>query len=181
MQETVKIPLRDKIISLKINSFDTDVDVDDILKIDYANIMGEVLTFPVLMNRIGLLKAEQEEIVSYAKLDLEIYQAQLSEEKRKSLTQPELDSKGNQKMSKPTVAEVDNAVLLDKKFRVKKEAFFRKQRDMAYIESLYWAAKSKDDKLNKLSNQLIPSEHEGDILEGTINGILIKMGEKLIR
>jgi len=176
MQETIKITVGDKIISLKVEGFDTDVEVDDLLRIDYSNIMGEILTFPVLLNRIGLLKADQEEVAAKAKLEVDILGARLSEQYRKKLTRIE-----NEKMKSPTVAEVENAVLLDEGFQLKKKSLFRKQRDLQYIDSLYWSAKSKDDKLNKMGGSLKPEDHTNMLLEGSINGVLIKVREPLIK
>ena len=63
-KEVITIELQSgRIAVLRLQSFDTKVDVDDILRIDYSNIMGEILTFPLMFNRIANLKAEQESIV----------------------------------------------------------------------------------------------------------------------
>ena len=53
------------------------------------------------------------------------------------------------------------------------------QRDRDYINSLYWSAKSKDDKLNKLSEKLRPDDFNKEIIEGKLNGISIKSTNKL--
>ena len=39
-QETIRMSFNDKIVTLKVTEFDTDIDMDDILKIDYSNIIG---------------------------------------------------------------------------------------------------------------------------------------------
>lgn len=176
MEETIKIPIGDKIISLKVQEFDTDVKVDDILRIDYANIMGEILTFPVLLNRIGLMRADVEEWVSKQKMEVEIKEATLREYYRKKLTRIE-----NEKQKSPTIPEIDGAIIMDQAFQNLKKILFRKQRDLEYINSLYWAARSKDDKLNKFSSSLKPEEHAQDILSGTINGIAIRVRDSLIK
>jgi len=182
MEELIKIPLGEKIISLKISNFDTDIDTDNITKIDFCNILGEILTFPVIMNRIGNLQAEVDSLVSEAKMELEIKSAELGEYYRKSLTKyTTVTGKDEKKVSLPTIAEVENSILLDPAYQNARKRYIRLQKEKQYIDSLYWSSKSKDDKLNKLSEKLRPEEFEKDILDGTINGIMIKMHEKLIK
>ena len=179
--EKMTIPLKDRIIVLQIQDFDTDIDTYDLTSIDYHNILGEILTFSVVMNRIGNLQADMDEIVEELKFDIEIKEASLSEYYRKELTKKTTDSKGNDKIKEPTIPEVKNAVLLDKAFDNLKRKLFRIQKEKKYIEALYWAIKSKDDKLNKLSEKLRPEEFEKEILEDTINDVIIKNKEKLIK
>ncbi|NCB03017.1 MAG: hypothetical protein EOM67_12745, partial [Spirochaetia bacterium] len=57
MAELIKIPIGDKIIVLKQEEFDTDINMDDITQIQYDNLYGEIVTVSALMNRIGILKA----------------------------------------------------------------------------------------------------------------------------
>ena len=166
------IELRTKTVVLTILPFDTDVDVDDLLKIDYSNLIGEILTFPVLLNRIMNLKADMQSIVNEDEVDLDVLEAQLKEQKRKLLT-----SNG----SKTTIAEVDAAVNMDASFIAKKKAHFAKQRNLGYLDALYWAAQSKSKLLEKISDKIRPSEFEGELLSDTINGIQIKFAKKAIK
>ena len=173
-RERIAIELKSgKTAVLTLQSFDTEMDIDDILRIDYSNIMGEILTFPLMFNRIANLKAEQENIVSETKLDLEIFEAQLTEEYRKKLT-------AGKDGGKVTIAEVESAVKLDKRYRTKKIHFFSVQKNYGYLDALYWGAQSKDTKLNRLSEKLRPDEFEKELLEDTINGIMIKISKKFI-
>ena len=137
--------------------------------------MAEILTFPVLMNRIGNLKSEIEEIFAETKLETEIKIAQLEEYYRKKLIGGD-----SQKQKSPTIAEVDTAVKIDPVYSNLKKRLIRVQREVATIDSLYWAAKSKDDKLNRLSDKIRPSEFEGEIVEDTINGVLIKVRKSIV-
>ena len=180
-EEIIKINLQNHIVSLKVQTFDGEIDIEDILKIDFTGIRNEIVTFPVIMNRLGLLRADQEEVTSRSKLDFEIYEAQLTEEKRKSLTSSDTDEKGKTKVSKPTKDEVDNAVLLDVRYRKKKEQYFANVKWMSYLDSVYWSAKDKSTKLDKLSEKLRPEEFEKELLEGVWNGVLIKCQQKLIQ
>jgi hypothetical protein len=179
--EVIKVPFATKIVSLKIGIFDTDVDVDDLLKIDYANMMGEILTFPVLLNRIGSLRAESMDMVAQAKMGFSIFEAQLKEEKRRNGVRTQADTKGVEKQVRLTADEVEGAMLMDPRWKAKRQELLGTEKNFQYIDSLYWAAKSKDDKLNKLTHSLKPEEFEQTILEGQINGVLIKCAEPLIK
>lgn len=171
-EEIVSIPYgTDKMLVMKITPFDTDIDVDDLLKIDYNNILGEILTFSVLFNRIAMLKADCQNIVNKSKVDLEVFEAELSEKKRNELTQLG---------AKVTVGEVDNAVKRDPGFIRKKKDYFEKVKNFDYIDALYWSAQSKSKLLEKISEKINPKEFEKEILEGTINGIMIKSVKRAI-
>lgn len=172
-EEKIVIELKkDKIAVLKIQAFDSELDIESILRIDYHNILGEILTFPVVFNRIANFKAEMENIVNKAKFNLEVLEAKLTEEKTK-----ELSSKSEKR---PTVKDVDSAVKLDERFKIATNEFFKLQKDLAYLESLYWSAQSKDSKLNRLSEKLRPEEFEKELIDDTINGVMIKMSKKVI-
>lgn len=180
-KEKVTLELPTKMVVLTLTAFDTDIDADQLTNIQYYNIIGEILTFPVIMNRIGNLKADMEQAVAEAKLDFQIFEAQQTEKMRKKMTFTVEGPKGGTKTDKPTKDEVENAVLMTTEFKVKKKQLFEIQKNLGYVESLYWASKSKDDKLNTLSAKLKPEEFEKDILEGTINGVLIQVRNKSIK
>lgn len=170
-KECLTIELKDKMIVLRTLPFDSDIDVDEILRIDHSNYLGEILTFPVLLNRIANLKAEQQNIVSETKNDLEIFEAQLTEEKRKILSAN----------GKTTISEVDVAVKTDPRYKVKKNNFFSKQRDLEYLDALYWSAQSKMNLLNKISDKIRPEEFSAELLEDVVNGVFIKASRKVIK
>lgn len=185
-EEIIKINLKTKIISLKILKFEEDIDIDSILKIAYHNIIGEILTFPVLMNKIGNLQAEMDEILEETKLEFEIKKADLEAFYRKDLIKKVKDGKdkdGNdkEKVVYPTIGEIDTAVIQDAVYQNLQKKIIRINKEKKIIDSFFWSAKSKDDKLNKISDKLRPEEFENDIIEDTLNGIQIKINEKLIK
>jgi hypothetical protein len=169
--ENLVVELKNKMVVLKILPFDTDIEVDEILKIDYHNIMGEILTFNVLFNRIANLKAEQDNIVSVSKMDLEAFEAQLYEEHKKKLL-----SDGE----KATEKALEMAITRDPRFTAKKKAHLEKVKNAAYLDSLYWAAQNKSGLLRSLSDKLRPEEFMGELLTDTINGVMIKATQKAI-
>lgn len=169
-------------VVLKVLPFDTDVNVNDILRIDYSNILGECLTFNVIFNRIANLKAEMQDLVNKSKFQLDIFTAELQEEYRKKLTSyGDADAKGKTKINKPTKDEVENAVLIDKRFQAKKNNHFELTKNLEYLESLYWSAQNKANLLKSMSDKLRPEEFMGELLQDTINGVMIKATEKLIK
>jgi hypothetical protein len=180
-QEKIVLELPNKMVVLTLTAFDTDVDVDQLTNIQYHNIIGEILTFPVIMNRVGNLKADMESLVAEAKLDFQIFEAQTQEQKRKELTFIVDGPKGGTKVDKPTATEVENAVILTPEYRVKKKHLFSLQKNLGYVESLYWSAKDKSSKLDILSAKLKPEEFENEILAGTINGVMIQTQSKSIK
>ena len=60
---------------LRIGEFDEDFDVEEFLKIDYSNLVGELVTFPIIENRIGIMLADAESKVNETKLNRDILEA----------------------------------------------------------------------------------------------------------
>lgn len=184
-QEIINLQLRNKSVLLRLIPFDTDIDIDDLLQIHYHNLYGELLTCQVLMNRVGNIKAEMEEIIALSKLEVEVYYATMCEQFRKSLTRIDksVTKKGDVEKTTykaPTKDEVENSVLIDKGYQIKKQNHFRRQKDLSYIESLYWSVKEKCDNIKRLSEKVKPEEFEKLILEESINGVQIKLKKALI-
>ena len=50
-----------------------------------------------------------------------------------------------------------------------------------YIISIFSSSNAKDDKLSKLSLTLQESDVSDSVLEGRVNNVTIKRGEKLIK
>lgn len=180
-KEIIQLEFGSKMVTLRVSEFETDVDMDEILNIDFANIIGEILTFPVVVNRIGVLRADMENEVNRKKFDLEVYKAQTMESLRKSKGKEEITEGGTKKVKNPTVQELENSILLDKGVQLRQNVLFKAQKEYSYIDSLYWAAKDKSKKLDYCSNGLKPEDFENEILTETINGVIIKVRKKLIK
>ena len=71
---------------LKFDEFDDEVDIDSLLRIDYSNLIGEMLTFPTVVAKIGNMLAEAESVVNEKKLNLDVQEAKLKEEYRIKLS-----------------------------------------------------------------------------------------------
>lgn len=172
MTEKVTIELgRNKIAVLSVTPFDGDIS-EDVVKIDYSNLIGEIITFPVVFNRIANMRAETENNVAMAKMEFDIQEAKLHKKHKDSLTASE---------GKASDKTTEAAVLRDPIYKAEMSKYIRAQRDFAYMDALYWSAQSKDKKLNVLAERVTPDEFEKDILEGAINGVMIKVKKKAMR
>ena len=165
-ENLIKIPIGNKIIVLKYNSFDTDVDLDAVTKIDYSNLYGEIVTISSLLNRIGILKADVENIYNDFKLELEIFESQ----KRKEIVRENL-AVGNKK---PSEANLADELTVDKEVIAMRKRLNELQRDLNYIEAVYWAIQSKDKKLSVLMKGVTPEEFAEGIVEGVVNTFYVK-------
>ena len=180
-ESRVYLELPNCMIELILGEFDTDIDTDDLCLIHHHNVSGEILTSSILLNRVGNKKAEFENILSETKLRFEIQSAHIKEKKRKELTFESLDSKGMPKISKPTVDEVENAYVMSPDYKVMKQEIFKAQKNLAYIDSLYWSVKDKCDKVQKLFDKQKPEDFEKELIEERINGVMIKLKGKSIK
>lgn len=158
--------------TLLVGDFDEEINIEDLLTIDYSNLVGELVTFPIVENRIGLMLADAESKVAETKLNRDIMEAKLKEKYAAMLS--ENGSK------RPTIDAINSAVLQDKGFQTILKAKIQAEKVRDYANSLLWSMKSKSSKLEKLSltiqNQDIPEE----CLEGKVNGIVIKKSKRLI-
>lgn len=167
------IQVGEKTYKLLFDDFDEEMDVDALLKIDYSNLIGELITFPVIVNRFGHLLAEAESQVSELKLNLEILEAKMKEELRVQLS---AENGGKN----PTKETLDNAVVNNKAYQIMSKRFIGVQKTRDYINSIFWSAKDKSNKLDKLSLTIQAGDISDSIIEGRVNNVLIKRTKKLI-
>lgn len=160
-------------IAIVYEEFDEKVDLDSLLKIDYSNLMGEIITFPIIVNRFGLLLADAESAVAEAKLTLEIYEAKAKERFRVQLV-------GENGGKNPTVDALNSAVIQDKGYQQMKRKYIDAQKVRDYLNSAFWSAKDKSAKLDKLSLTIQDGELPDEVLERRVNGIKVKKVKKTI-
>lgn len=167
------IQIGNKSYKLLFDDFDEDVDIDSLLKIDYSNLIGELTTFPVILNRFGILLAEAESQVAETKLNMDVYEAKTKEKLR-----VELAEQNNGKS--PTVEALNNAVVSNKAYQAMKRKYIEVVKTRDYINSIFWAVKDKSEKLNKLSLSIHPGDLSDSVIEGKVNSVLIKRTKKTI-
>lgn len=170
-EEIVAIPFKEKTIQLHFTQFDHHINVDELCKIDYSNLYAELITIPALMNRVGMWKAEADNAVAEARLARDIKEAEVAKiinsSKEKSLTGPQMI----------------HALTLDPQVQNMRRIRIRRGKEAGYLDSLYWAVKAKEKKLDKIGERmnLSPEEFEKNLVEGNWNGILIKSRQNLMR
>lgn len=167
------VTIGDRTFKLTFDSLEGDIDIDSLLKIDYSNLIGELTTFPVIVNKFGQLLADAESQVSEAKLNLEVFEAKTKERLR-----IELAEENNGKA--PTVEALNNAMISNKGYQTMRKRFIECQKMRDYVNSVFWSAKDKSEKLNKLSLTIQPGEISDSQIEGRINKVIIKETKKLI-
>lgn len=166
------VKIGDKTYTLLIKAFDDDVEVDDLLQIDYSNLIGELVTFPVIVNRIGIMLAEAESAVSEKKLNLEVFEAKMKERLRTQLAET------NGKT--PTVEALNNAVLQESSYQAMRKSLINAQKTRDYLNSVFWSAKDKSNKLDRLSLTIQAGDIPEEVLEGRVNSVILRRSKKLI-
>jgi hypothetical protein len=177
------------VVILQYSDFANEINVDDLMSIDSTNILGEVLTFPVILNRFGLILAEKEDDLRRTNF---LYETKLDEVKNELAKAygrafSYFQSEAGGSVKNPTGAQCENRAKEDEIVLEKKKDAdnirnilldVQKERDL--MNSLYWSAKSKDEKLNKLTEKLSPRELESELIDGLINGVMIKKTKSLM-
>ena len=161
-----------KTYTLLIEAFDDEVEIDDLLQIDYNNLIGEMVTFPVIVNRIGIMLAEAESKVSECKLNLEVFEAKTKEKIRS-----EVIAEGGKA---PTVEALNNAVIQNGAYQAMRRSLITAQKMRDYLNSVFWSSKDKSDKISCLMRNYEISE-DTELSEQRLNGILIKKKRDLIK
>ena len=98
------IQIGENTYQLRFDEFDEEIDIDALLRIEYTNLIGEMVTFPVIVNRFGNMLAEAESKVAEVKLNIDILEAKLKERLRIELS----EANGGKN---PTVDALNNSIL----------------------------------------------------------------------
>lgn len=167
----IVVHLGGKPVQLITKDFEDEIDVDQLTSIDHSNLYGEAVTVPALLNKVGLLKAESERVLSEKKLELEVFEAELRQSIRKDAIA---------KSDKLTEAGLNELVSKDGGYQVKKKNVTTAQYNLGIIDSLFWAVKSKDSKLNNLIKGVTPEELFDQLVEGVVNNIVIRKRKSIV-
>lgn len=166
---------------------DNEIDTEDLLQVDYNNIIGDIITFPVIFNRISLIKAEIEDMADRVKMELDVLEAQKYEHHRKRLTyEKEIvtasgKSTGVYKSVEPTDGIITAHVTKDLEVREKRSLYYDVRKQVKILDGLYWSAKSKDKKLDSISAKMTPEDFETKMLEGMVNSVMIRAHKNVIK
>ncbi len=136
-------------------------DVEELIQIDVGNLVGEMLTFPVVIQRIGLKRVQMENAVEKHKHDLNIEEAKLR------LLEKELNPKF-------TVTAIDDTITSNAEIKKRRAELISLNSQLSIIKALYRALESKDTKLNQFLKSLPPDDMRLEEVKGHINGVLLK-------
>ena len=170
--QKIKITIGNQVVTLIYDLFDVETDLEQLLKIDYSNVVGELITFPVVFNRLAIMRAEMTNAVNEAKFNLDVYTSQMNKYYRKQM-------KG-QTSRGPSKEVIEDAVRTDEGYEQMRLRYINRQRDFEYLDAIYWSAKAKDKKLDSFSQKISPKEFEQDIVDSKVNDIYVKIKTKLI-
>lgn len=164
--ERLVIELRNKVLTLEVQDFsDNNIDTEDLFQIHYDAIIGDIITFPVIFNRIANIKAEMDAFLRESQFDMKIYEAQLYEKHRSLIL-----AAG----SKVTEGAIDMAIKRDPNYKTKMYQVFKIQKQADMVDAMYWSAKSKGKMLEAVSMKIKPEEFETEIVAETINSVMIR-------
>jgi hypothetical protein len=139
-----------------------EVDLNRLLFIDYMNLSAEVATFSIVYSSIGFLVADLRREVVKAELELKIFKSKAKKEFREDA----IDRK-----KRTTIDEADDYMRSLPEYRIKNLQHIEYKHRLETIESLYWASKSKDDKLQKLSSTISSQDFTNDLMNTSVKEI----------
>lgn len=187
-ENAIIVNLRDKVLRLRIEDITKrQIDTEDVLQVDINNIIGDIITWPVLFNRISLIKAEIEDIVDEFKLNLDIEIAKKYKHYKTDLiSEQEVVTStgkrtGTMKPIFPSEGLIESSISTDEDVISLKRQLLEAKKQAKIIDGLYWAAKSKDKKLDTISAKMTPEDFNKDVLEGSINTVKIRSYQNVIK
>lgn len=172
----IEINIGNRQLLLETKDFDGVIDVDDLLSIHYENIPGEVITIPVLLNRVGLLKAEAEGVAKKSKVSVDIYESSFKKKLRREASMNGNYFKLDGERIKLSEKSLEEAVRLDKGWQDKYNNRIDAETNHEFVSVLYWSLSEKSKKLDNLIKGTTPEEFENGIVEGVVNDIFIGNG-----
>ena len=165
-------------IVLEHDDFDNHINVDDLTKIDTSNLFGEAVTISAAANRIGLLKAEVGALMAETKLEYKLYEGNFKADLRRQASSNSgfylMRVENEDVKVKLSETGLATSFETDAKWLELKRKFITAEKNFNALESLYWATQDKSRKLNGLVSGTTPADFVEGIIEGKINGILIK-------
>jgi hypothetical protein len=167
----------DKVIRFKMEDFEDDLDIDNLLKIDYSNLVAELITFSVILNKIGILSAEMDSELRLSKLNLKIKESKIRQQVREELT---FNQDGG-KIKNPTVQEVEDGMNSNKIFVSISKKHIQTEKECDYIKSIYEAAKQKSAKLDRLSFTIQVGDVDEALVQKQLNKIQYRIKEGYIK
>ena len=181
----MEYPIRigDNIITLEHEDFEDNINVDELTTIDTSNLFGESVTVSASVNRIGMLKSACDGNMASAKLELKIYEKTYTSRLRKEASLNAgfyTDIVDGEKIKvKLTEKALETCYMSDPRWIELSKTFIQEERNAGNIASLEWSVRDKARKLNTIIGGTTPREFVDGLIEGKVNGILVKKNSKL--
>jgi hypothetical protein len=156
----------DKLIKFTIDDFEDNLDIDRLLKIDYGNLVAELVTSPVILNKVGILAAEMSNELRLSKMNFKIREAKIQKQVRENLIE---------EGKKATVAEVEDGLITNKVYQKYQKEYYEVEKQKDYIDSIYNAIKDKSNKLDKLSLTLRVGDINEELIQKQLNNVYYKI------
>lgn len=169
-----QITIGGKTITIKFAEFEDEIDVDRLLQINWQRLSAEAVSFPAILNKLGMMMVEAENELKEANLDLEIFIAKQREKIRSELN----EIKRTESLSQDDIRYTQESMLKSNPgYLARSKKVLSKQKVFDYIKSLYWSAKDKSDKINLFLSKLHLEDIQYDLekIAGKINGVTVKM------
>jgi hypothetical protein len=150
------------------------LDIEDITMIQYHNLYGEAVTISAILNKVGIWKAELEKMYEETKLNHDILDANIRRELREKAANNsgKLSNRGVE--TKLTEKYLEELVIVDPTWIESKKKVIEAKNKFDKISAVFWAVNSKDKKLNNLVKSVDEVELLNSLIEGKVNGIVIK-------
>ena len=172
------IHIGNKPITLQHDNFSEVLNVDDLTTVNTSNLFGEAVTINASANRIGLLRSEVESLLALKKLELKIFEGEFRAKLRKQAAENSGKFKirvGNNDVEvKATEKALETAFETDTDWIELKKSYIKVEKEFNAISSLYWAVQNKARTLNTIISGTTPEDFIGGVVEGVVNGILVK-------
>lgn len=170
----ILIEIEDKNIVLSYSDKEETIDLDSITSIDHSNLYGEAVTISALLNKVGSWKCEYDKKVKEAKLCCDVYVSRFKKDLRKKAVCNNGRIETEDGEVKLTEKVLDETILLDDEYQKMQLELIDLESKRDKLDVLWWAIKSKDQKLNNLLPKVIPTDFVSEIVEGKVNSFLIK-------
>lgn len=160
-------------VKLVTNGFEGEIDIDRLTSINYENLYGEAVTISALLNKVGILRAEAEKVMSEKKLEREVYEADIKKQWRREANKNggKFTIEGEEiKLSEKAL---DEALLIDEAYQTLSIEYIDAQRNFNILDALQWSIQDKSKKLNNLLKPVTPTEFLSELVAGEVNSFII--------
>lgn len=179
---TTNIKIGEKKFVLIHREFTDELEIEELLRINIEKLALEAITFPVIVNRLGFLLADANNQVKEREVDMEIFLSKKREEVRQSLNDNKL---AGEKLTQEDIKfKQEFLVRNDPHYKVKTKQLNDAIRTRDYVNSIFWAAKDKNSKIDLLlKNEQFSFESliDSGLKRANMNGVEIKERKNLIQ